>query len=223
MTGFAEMAGKFIVFEGVEGAGKTTQIQLLATYLQNNRREVIVTREPGGTELGGQLRQMLLHYPHSIDPRAELLLYSADRAHHVEEVIRPQLARGGIAISDRFTGSTIAYQCYGRGLERDLVDRANALATDGITPDLTLWLDLEIESGLERVAERVAARGSGEGKDRFERLPDSFHHRVRQGYQELWAEDPHSTIRIDAARSIEVVSAEIIATVESLILGDENI
>jgi dTMP kinase len=204
------MAGKFIVFEGIEGAGKTTQIQSIAAALADSQR-VLVTREPGGTELGVQLRQMLLHATTSIDPRAELLLYSADRSQHVEEVIKPHLATDGIVLCDRFTDSTIAYQCYGRGLDRELVERANALATNGLIPDLTLWFDVDVTTGLNRVTERGK-------KDRFEQLAIEFHHRVRQGYQAICsAEHRQNFVRIDANQSIDLIHAEIILILKHII------
>jgi dTMP kinase len=192
------MNGKFIVFEGVEGAGKTTQIQQTATWLQNCcslKQEIVITREPGGTKLGQRIRQLLLEDTDDLlDRRTELLLYGADRAQHVEVVIRPQLDRGNIVLCDRFTDSTIAYQGYGRGFELAEIDRVNQLATGGLQSDLTLWLDLDVSIGLERVSVR--------GKpDRMEQATLDFHQRVRQGYQELAKIYPERIVRIDADRS----------------------
>jgi dTMP kinase len=192
------MNGKFIVFEGVEGAGKTTQIQQTATWLQNCcslEQEIVITREPGGTKLGQRIRQLLLEDTDDLlDRRTELLLYGADRAQHVEAVIRPQLDRGNIVLCDRFTDSTIAYQGYGRGFELAEIDRVNQLATGGLQSDLTLWLDLDVSIGLERVSVR--------GKpDRMEQATLDFHQRVRQGYQELAKIYPERIVRIDADRS----------------------
>jgi dTMP kinase len=207
------MSGKFIVFEGVEGAGKTTQIHHTADWLQGlygKDRSVIVTREPGGTKLGQQIRQLLLADPDSwVGNRTELLLYGADRAQHVESVIRPHLDRDDIVLCDRFTDSTIAYQGYGRGFDRSEIDKVNQLATGGLQSDLTFWLDLEIEIGLERVLSR--------GKpDRMERATVDFHHRVRQGYQELANIYPDRIVRIDADRSASTIQMEIQAKLMQL-------
>ena len=200
------MSGKLIVFEGVEGAGKTTQIHQTATWLQSRSsqgRSVTITREPGGTKLGLKIRQILLDEPDNwVSNRAELLLYGADRAQHVESVIRPQLDRGNIVLCDRFTDSTIAYQGYGRGFDRSQIDLVNHLATGGLQSDLTFWLDLDVTVGLQRVV--------GRGKpDRIEQANIDFHHRVRQGYQELANSYPDRIVRIDADRSAAAIQTEI--------------
>lgn len=199
------MSGKLIVFEGVEGAGKTTQIYQTAAWLQSwcHDRAVAITREPGGTKLGQQIRQLLLEDPASeISNRAELLLYGADRAQHVASVIKPHLDRGDIVLCDRFTDSTVAYQGYGRGFDRAEIDRVNQLATGGLGSDLTIWLDLDVEIGLGRVLLR--------GKpDRMEQANLDFHQRVRQGYQELANTYPDRIIRIDANQSEPIIQAEI--------------
>ena len=207
------MGGKFIVFEGVEGAGKTTQIRQTAAWLQSKcseDRTVVITREPGGTKLGQQIRHMLLEPDSSIGNRAELLLYGADRAQHVESVIRPQLDRGDIVLCDRFTDSTVAYQGYGRGFERAEIDQINCLATGGLQSDLTIWLDLDVEIGLQRVLVR--------GKpDRLEQANLEFHQRVRQGYQALANSYPDRIVRIDADRSESIVQTEIQAILQRLV------
>jgi dTMP kinase len=200
------MSGKFIVFEGVEGAGKTTQIYQTAAWLEtqlDRSRSVIITREPGGTKLGQQIRQILLDdVDNCVSDRTELLLYAADRAQHVETLIRPHLDRGDIVLCDRFTDSTIAYQGYGRGFDRAEIDRVNLMATGGLQSDLTLWLDLDVTIGLARVSLR--------GKpDRMERAKLDFHQRVRQGYQELAKIYPQRIIRIDATRSPAAIQMEI--------------
>jgi dTMP kinase len=200
------MSGKFIVFEGVEGAGKTTQLQQTAEWLKSwcsQARSVIVTREPGGTKLGRQIRQLLLDDPDSlVSHRTELLLYGADRAQHVESLIKPHLDRGNFVLCDRFTDSTIAYQGYGRGFDRSEIDRVNQIATGGLQSDLTLWLDLDVNIGLERVLVR--------GKpDRMERAAIDFHQRVRRGYQELANIYPDRIVRIDADRDSVVIQTEI--------------
>lgn len=194
------MIGKLIVFEGVEGAGKSTQIQHTAAWLQAvYSRSTAITRQPGGTNLGQKIRQLLLQDLDDSDSApihqmAELLLYGADRAQHIASVIQPQLDRGDIVLCDRFTDSTIAYQSYGRGIDRSSIDRVNQLATGGLSSDLTLWLDLDVELGLERV--------SGRGKpDRMERASLEFHRRVQRGYQELAYMYPDRIVRIDANQS----------------------
>lgn len=199
------MKGKFIVFEGVEGAGKTTQIQQTAAWLQSlcDDKSVIVTREPGGTQLGKQIRQLLLDDSHqAMGNRTELLLYAADRAQHVEEIILPQLESGNIVLCDRFTDSTIAYQGYGRGFDIAQIERIDRVATDGLQSDLTFWLDLDVEIGLARVLSR--------GKpDRLEKTAVEFHQRIRRGYQELANIYPDRIVRIDADRAQAQIQMEI--------------
>lgn len=202
----SRMSGKFIVFEGVEGAGKTTQIQQTAAWLEHQsglNKSVITTREPGGTKLGQRIRQLLLEdLDIQIDRRAELLLYAADRAQHIQTIIAPQLALGNIVLCDRFTDSTIAYQGYGRGFDLAEIDRVNQLATAGLTSNLTIWLDLDVSIGLKRVSER--------GKpDRMERATIDFHQRVQQGYQQLAKSYPDRIVRIDANQPETVVQAAI--------------
>jgi dTMP kinase len=200
------MVGKFIVFEGVEGAGKTTQIQAAADWLKSlcgNDRAVLITREPGGSELGQSLRRLLLeNVEANMTDRAELLLYAADRAQHIEEIIKPQIERGNIVLCDRFTDSTIAYQGYGRGIDRGLIDRVNELATGGMTSDLTILLDLDVKIGLERAARRGQ-------KDRMEQANLDFHHRVQQGYRDLATKYPDRMIRINADRDESTIQNEI--------------
>jgi dTMP kinase len=200
------MSGKFIVFEGVEGAGKTTQLQQTAAWLQSHHgrdRLVVTTREPGGTKLGQQIRQLLLGDPDSdVANRAELLLYAADRAQHIASVIEPHLAIDNIVLCDRFTDSTIAYQGYGRGFDLAEISQVNQLATGGLQSDLTIWLDLDISIGLARVSQR------GE-PDRMERATLDFHQRVQQGYQALANNYPDRIVRIDANQSESSVQAEI--------------
>jgi dTMP kinase len=214
-----KMSGKFIVFEGVEGAGKTTQIQQTASWLQSRcdkDTSVVITREPGGTKLGQQIRQILLEDPTSwVSNRTELLLYGADRAQHVESLIRPHLDRGDIVLCDRFTDSTIAYQGYGRGFDRAEIDRVNQLATGGLQSDLTFWLDLDVTIGLQRVLSR--------GKpDRMELATLDFHQRVRQGYQELANIYPNRIVRVDADRSEAAIQIEIQAALMQLKWIDEK-
>ncbi|MGD1808654.1 dTMP kinase [Dapis sp. BLCC M126] len=209
------MIGKFIVFEGVEGGGKTTQIQLLRNWLLEKLQsgqplskspdlEVIITREPGGTKVGKTIRELLLNADLSgeqIQERAELLLYAADRAQHIETLVKPCLERGAIVLCDRFIDSTIAYQGYGRGLDLALIQQLNHIATGGLKSDLTFWLDIDVEIGLTRAKNR--------GKiDRMEQADIQFHQRVKKGYQELAKNNP-LIVQIDANLTIEKVQQQI--------------
>lgn len=198
------MSGKFIVFEGVEGCGKTTQLQRCHQWLASFNS--VVTREPGGTQLGLKLRQLLLSADNGmIHDCAELLLYAADRAQHVEEVLKPQLRSGAIILSDRYTDSTVAYQGYGRGLSLSLINQLNSIATGGLESDLTLWLDVDVEVGLERTKNR--------GKlDRIEQADLEFHQRVQQGYTQLAKACPQ-IVRVDANLDEESVNQQIQAIV----------
>lgn len=208
------MRGKLVVFEGVEGSGKTTQLAHLRAWLaahpqfqqlqaQGKISHIVTTREPGGTELGQQVRQLLLQPTTAhIHDRAELLLYAADRAQHVEEQLLPELEAGALILCDRYTDSTIAYQGYGRGINLALIDQVNQLATGGLASDLTLWLDLDAAAGLARTQQRGAA-------DRIEQAALAFHQRVQQGFQALAAAHPDRILRIDADRSPTEVAAQI--------------
>ena len=193
----------FITLEGGEGVGKTTQQALLAERLQREGYACVSTREPGGTALGEALRELLLHGD-PLTPLAELLLYAADRAEHVNKVIAPALAVGQVVICDRFTDSTLAYQGYGRGLDLQQVRQLNHLATGGLQPHLTLWLDLPPEVGLAR---------SGLA-DRLEQERLEFHRRVHQGFQTLAAAEPQRIVRIDAEGSPLEVAARIWSVVQ---------
>ncbi|MBF2067636.1 MAG: dTMP kinase [Calothrix sp. C42_A2020_038] len=195
--------GKLIVFEGVEGCGKTTQIQLTSEWLVSLGISVVVTREPGGTDLGTHLRNLLLEANNPIDPRTEMLLYAADRAQHVEQKLKPNLAAGKYVLCDRFTYSTIAYQGYGRGLDINLINQLNRIATAGLETDLVLWFDLNVETGLAR------KRRSGEVADRMEQEKLDFHRRVQQGYVTLAATHPEKIVRINANQDKETIQIEI--------------
>ena len=188
--------GRLVVLEGIDGCGKTTQMQRLMAWLPGSGLlapggQVVLTREPGGTPLGQALRQLLLHPPQGAAPltTAELLLYAADRAQHVEQVIQPALAAGHWVLSDRFSGSTAAYQGYGRGLDHRLIGQLEAIATLGLQPDLTLWLDLSVVESLSR-------RG-GRPPDRIEAGGEPFLDRVAAGFAALASQ--RGWIRIDAS------------------------
>jgi len=175
------MRGRFVVLEGIDGCGKTTQLEHLVQWLPSSGlmpagSALIQTREPGGTRLGRAVRELLLHTrsDEAPGPTAELLLYAADRAQHVDTVIRPALMRGDWVISDRFSGSTLAYQGYGRGLDRGLIDQLERIATEGLQPDLTLWLTLPIEESLQRRRCDQPDRIEAEGRGFLQRVIEGF-------------------------------------------------
>ncbi len=197
----------FITFEGPEGCGKTTQIQELTGFLQDAGHEVFATREPGGTVIGDQIRAVLLDRENTtMLPRTEILLFQASRAQLVEQVIRPRLARRCVVLCDRFADSTLAYQGYGYGLDLDRLRSIVDFAVQGLKPDLTLLLDLDVAEGLER-------RSSDGDWNRLDVYDLDFYKRVRQGYHELVAAEPDRWEVVDASRSPEAVQAEIRAIV----------
>jgi dTMP kinase len=199
--------GIFITFEGPEGAGKTTQIGLLATLLQQRGWGVTRTREPGGDRVGEGVRDLLLHG--EVGAEAELLLFAAARAQNVREVVRPALERGDIVLCDRYTDSTLAYQGYGRGLPLEFLGRVNHFATGGLIPDRTLLLDLPSADGL--------ARQRDEDRNRLDREALSFHERVRAGYREISRAEPERWVRIDAGADVARVAAQVQGVVLSLL------
>lgn len=207
----------FITFEGIEGSGKTTQIHFLKNHLQSLGQQVIVTREPGGCQIADRIRGILLNPENSsMVPRAELLLYAAARAQHVSEVIRPALRTGKIVLCDRFIDATVAYQGYGRKLDRDLIQQLNGLASEEIRPDLTLLLDLPVPTGLKRALRREQQQqDTTEG--RMEREATSFHQAVREGYLELAASEPARFGIINADRPPEEIRLDIAAIIEQFI------
>ena len=191
------MSGRFITFEGGEGCGKSTQVRRLKEALEAEGREVVLTREPGGTRLAELIRALLKDERE--DPpcdRAELLLFLAARAQLVANVIRPALAAGKWVVSDRFSDSTFAYQGYGRGLPLDILRLANDFACDGLRPDLTLLLDVDAETSRARMRRREAATNTT--ADRIEQAGEAFHERLRKGFLELAAREPERIVTIDA-------------------------
>ncbi len=204
----------FITFEGPEGSGKTTQIELLSEYLEEKGYPVLATREPGGTSIGDQIRAILLA-PRNTDmlPASEALLFSAARAQIVHQVIRPHLAQGGIVLCDRYADSTLAYQGYGQGLELETLHTITALATGGLKPDLTVYLDLAVEEGLRR--KLAAHKASNSEWNRIDRQEMAFHHRVREGYLQIAAREPDRWLVIDATQPLEAIQASIRARVEA--------
>jgi len=212
--------GKFITLEGPEGSGKSTQAKMMIRRLAELGVEAMYTREPGGTALGEEIRNILQHNQAGEAPceRAELLLFEASRNQLVEKVIRPALEKGTWVICDRFMDSTTAYQGYGRGLPVDEVKAIHHFTVNGVEPDLTLLLDLEVETGFERIAQRFLELG--ESADRFEQEERSFHERVRQGYLKLAEEEPDRFRIVDASQEPESVSVNIWKAIEPL-LGKE--
>jgi dTMP kinase len=198
----------FLTFEGPEGSGKSTQIKLLADALTARGCDVLSLREPGGTSIGDQIRAVLHDLRNrEMHPRAEILLYNAARAQIVEQAIKPHLARGGIVLCDRFADSTLAYQGYGRGLDLADVRHIVAFATQNLEPDLTLYLDIEVEAGLAR-------RRTGGEWNRMDDQTLEFYRRVRDGYRQLMAKEPQRWVVIDAARGVDEVRRDIRAVVE---------
>lgn len=190
--------GVFLALEGVDGAGKSTQAAMLGDWLRHQGYAVTLTREPGGTELGRSIREVLLG-GETVSARAEALLFAADRAHHVETLVRPALARDEVVVSDRFADSSVAYQSAGRDLDADEVARLSGWATDGLVPDLTVVLDVSPELGRSRLARRRAV------PDRMETEPDDFHLRVRRRFLALAAGDPSRYLVVDAGLDPSVV------------------
>jgi dTMP kinase len=213
--------GIFVVFEGGEGAGKSTQVELLATALTAQGRQVVVTREPGATEVGTRIRGLLLDRltgPIGVAPRAEALLYAADRADHVATVVRPALANGSVVISDRYIDSSLAYQGAGRTLPAEEISWLSAWATGGLKPDLVVLLDIDPTVGLNRVGDRGAA-------DRLEIESPAFHERVRYAFLDLAAADPRRYLVLDATRPAEQIAAKVVERIEGLLPGglDESV
>lgn len=203
------MVGRFIVFEGPEGSGKSTQVRRIATKLRARGREVVATREPGGTAIGESIRSILFGPDsHAILPATEAFLYAAARAQHVGEVIEPALERGAIVLCDRFVDSSLAYQAGGYGLPMDAVQAIQPLATKGIEADLRILLDLPVELGLARRAV------DGASVNRVDLAHPEFHRRVRQTYHELVAANRGRWLVIDAAKPADQVEAEISAAID---------
>ena len=195
----------FITFEGPEGSGKTTQMHSLAAHLLAEGEDVLTTREPGGTAISDRVRRILLDPVHTeMLPATEFLLFSAARAQHVHEVIRPHLERGGIALSDRYADSSLAYQGYGHQLDLAVLRQITTFATGGLVPDLTICLDVPVEIGLRR---KFGA--NGDAWNRMEQKEMDYHERVRAGYLVMAAQEPERWVVLDATRDIDAVQATI--------------
>lgn len=206
-----ERKGRFITFEGTDGSGKTTQMRFLAESLRKQHREVIETQEPGGTGIGLQIRRILLDTANErLCPVAEMLLYFAARAQNFDEIILPAWQRGAVVLSDRFTDSTLAYQGAGRGLGEDVVMKLHEIACHGLHPDLTVYLDIDTATAMERAALRGAA-------DRMDGQSADFHGRVRQAYLELAARHASRIIVVDGRGTMEEVRERVWAAVAKLV------
>lgn len=202
------MPGLFITFEGGDGSGKSTQSALLVEWLEAQGHTVVVSREPGGTELGLELREIVLHRRGEIAPRAEALIYAADRAHNIATRVRPALERGDIVVQDRYLDSSVAYQGAGRVLGAHEVRDVSLWATESLLPDLTILLDLH--EGQDRLADRTTY-------DRLEAAGDDFHARVRGAYLELAAAEPGRFLVLDAREPVDMIAAQVRDRVQPLL------
>ena len=199
--------GLFITFEGADGCGKTTQIELLNKYLSDKGYQTVMTREPGAEGLGTKLREILLNYDGDVSPNCESLLFLADRAQHVDCIIKPAISEGKIVLCDRHTDSTVAYQGYGRGIDLDKINYLNNIATSGLKPDLTIIFDIDVETSMARV---------GKNRDRMESAGMEFFNRVRNGYLQIAKTEPERVKIISSADTIENIHKKVIKLVEKL-------
>ena len=193
--------GLFITFEGADGCGKSTQLNLLAEYLTKKGLEVVVTREPGAKGLGEKIREILLNYDGPVSDRCESFLFLADRAQHIDMIVNPAVEAGKIVLCDRHTDSTVAYQGYGRQLPLDRIKMLNEIAVNGRHPDLTFVFDIDVETSMKRV---------GDDKDRMESAGKEFHNRVRYGYLEIAKQEPKRVKVLDATKTIDEISKLVI-------------
>lgn len=199
--------GLFITFEGADGCGKTTQIELLNKYLQEKGMKTLLTREPGSKGLGVKLREILLNYDGEVSPTAESFLFLADRAQHIDCIIKPAVRQGTIVLCDRHTDSTVAYQGYGRGLDIEQIHSLNKIATGGMKPDLTIVFDIDVETSMSRV---------GNNKDRMESAGIEFFNRVRNGYLEIAKIEPERVKIINSSDTIENIHKKVVELIEKL-------
>jgi dTMP kinase len=210
--------GYFVTFEGIEGSGKTTQINLAGGYLKKKGLAHILTKEPGGTPLADEIRGILLNRgSFEISSKAEVLLFAAARAAHVQEVILPALREKKIVLCDRFSDATLAYQSFGRGLDRETVQRISDFSSDSIKPDLTLLFDLPVEVGLERAMSRIARIEQSPAEDRFEREGFEFHERIRQGYLWLAKKESSRFTVLDSSKDVQTLHGEVCMILSRLI------
>ena len=201
------MKGKFITFEGGDGCGKTTQIDLLDKYLKDKGYKTLITREPGAKGLGTKLREILLNYDGEVSSKCESFLFLADRAQHVDCIIKPAIEDGVIVLCDRHADSTIAYQGYGRGVNKEELKHLNNLATSGLKPDLTIVLDVDVETSMQRV---------GKEKDRMESAGIEFFERVREGFLDIAKQEPERVKVISSSDTIENIHTKIKELVDKI-------
>lgn len=197
--------GLFITFEGIDGCGKTTQIKLLKEYFESKGKTVLLTREPGAKGLGIKLREILLNYDGEVSPNCESFLFLADRAQHIDTIIKPAVERGEIVLCDRHTDSTVAYQGYGRGVDLARINMLNDIATSGMKPDLTFVFDIDIETSMSRV---------GKEQDRMESAGIEFFKRVRQGYLEIAKAEPNRVKLLNGTDTIENIHNQILGLID---------
>ncbi|MFK4763739.1 dTMP kinase [Desulfobaculum sp. SPO524] len=213
----------FVTFEGIEGSGKSSVLRAVQKHLEETGREVLLTREPGGSRIGRELRKLLLDIESTdLTGPSELFLYLADRAQHVSTVIRPAVEAGKIVISDRYADSTVAYQGYGRGLDPKQLHSFNDVAVSGMWPDLTLLFDLPAEVGLGRAVSRNMQEQKCDTEGRFEAESLNFHNTVREGYLTLAALHRKRFRIVDASQPLEAVVADAIAIIEAKLAGDDS-
>lgn len=208
------MKGRFITFEGIDGSGKSTQLRLLEGRLRDEGVDLVVTLEPGGTPLGRSLRSAFLETDETVSPRAELLLFAADRAQHIDFLIKPAIAAGKVVISDRFADATTAYQGAGRGFDASTVGQVIELATGGLKPDLTLFFDISVSTAIERMSER---NGSDVKSNRMDSESNEFYTRVRNAYLSIRDSEPERFRLIDAERPIDEIQADVYEMVSEVL------
>ncbi|MBP3925431.1 dTMP kinase [bacterium] len=200
--------GLFITFEGADGCGKSTQMELLFEYFKKQGREVVITREPGCEGLGEKIREILLNYDGEVSDRCESFLFMADRAQNIDVIVNPAVQAGKIVLCDRHTDSSIAYQGYGRGISIEKIKHLNELAVNGRKPDLTFVFDIDVETSMKRV---------GKEKDRMENSGIDFYNRVRNGYLEIAKQEPNRVKVLDASKSIEEIHLEVLKIIEKIL------
>lgn len=214
--------GFFITFEGIEGCGKSTQVRLLSEALNLEGFPCIPTREPGGTYIGSKIREILLNPDHKgIAPQTELLLYAADRAQHIIELIKPALNDGKVVICDRFTDATVAYQGFGRRLDSSLINKLNEIASQGLRPGLTILLDCPVKIGIQRALERNS-KNKDIKDDRFEQEAMEFHDMVRNGYLAIAKAEPERVKVVDATKDIQPMHGEIRGIVDAFLRNNRT-
>ncbi|HQZ95675.1 MAG TPA: dTMP kinase [Pyrinomonadaceae bacterium] len=208
------MNGKFITFEGIDGSGKSTQLKMLEAVLRNNGVDLVITREPGGTALGRALREAFLETTEQVAPMAELLSFAADRAQHVEFLIKPAIANGRVVISDRYADATFAYQGAGRGFPEDKVQQVIDLATGGLKPDLTLFFDIDVSEAINRMAARDEVHAK---RNRMDDETAEFYTRVRNSYLGIAEREPDRFKVVDASGSIEKIHEKVKLIVNNML------